>query len=72
MHTLVTVLWRIFLLTKDNLFKKITQKFVSSANELHKMKDGVYYPTGIRKLSEGGTFNLIQEGVDNIDINSKQ
>ena len=36
------------------------------------MKDGVYYPAGIRKLSEGGTFNLIQEGVDNIDIHSKQ
>ena len=35
---------------------------------LDKIKDGVYYPAGIRKLSEGG--KMIQEGVDNIDINT--
>ena len=46
------------------------RQFVTSlaANELDKIKDGVYYPAGIRKLSEGG--NLIQEGVDNININT--
>ena len=41
-----------------------------ATSEVGKIRDGVYYPTGITKRTEGARGNLIQEGEDNIDINT--
>ena len=50
-------------------YNDIRQFMTSVAmSEVGKIRDGVYYPTGITKRTEGG--NLIQEGADNIDINT--
>ena len=41
----------------------------SAADEIKRIKEGVYIPTGIIGRNEGG--NLIHEGDDNIDINAE-
>jgi hypothetical protein len=38
-------------------------------NEIEKIQDGVYVPDGIIPMHQGG--DLIQEGADNIDINTE-
>ena len=50
-------------------YSEVRQFMTSAAmSEVSKIRNGVYHPSGIIKRADGG--NLIQEGADNIDINT--
>ena len=55
-----------FCISYDDLRRLLTS---AAEEEIKRIKEGVYIPTGIIARNEGG--NLIHEGDDNIDINAE-